>query len=43
MDAQSGATADDPVARRGMFAYRDAWGQGGVAYLQMIYNMNGPS
>ena len=37
MDAQSGATADDPVAGRGRFAYRDFWGQGGGAYLQMIH------
>ena len=31
------AAADDPAAGRGMFAYRDSWGQGGGAYLQMIH------
>ena len=33
MDTQSGATADDPVAGRGRFAYRDSWGQGEGALL----------
>ena len=37
MDAQPGTVADDPTAGRGMFAYRDSWGHGGGAYLQMIH------
>ncbi|MEI8375212.1 MAG: site-specific DNA-methyltransferase [Planctomycetota bacterium] len=37
MDAPSGATADEPASGRGRFAYRDSWGQGEGAYLQMIH------
>ena len=36
MDAQGGAV-DDMSAGGGRFAYRDSWGQGGGAYLQMIH------
>ena len=37
MDVQSSATSGDPAAGRGMFAYRDSWGQGEGAFLQMIH------
>ncbi len=37
MDVPTGSAADDPAASRGRFAYRDSWGRGEGAYLQMIY------